>query len=189
MRVVGGRFKRRPLASVGKGDEAGRLRPTSDRVKESLFNVLEHGYRDFDGARVLDIFAGTGSLGIEAISRGAEHVTFVEKGRIGQNLIRKNIELFQCSKECDLIGADATKLGICKSEPFDICFSDPPYGKGLGLRALQQLMTGNWLQNQTLIVLEEGEEITLPLPFVIKETRQYGDTWIHIAELAGDGKG
>ena len=111
MRIVGGKWSGRPLVSVGKGDEKNRLRPTSDRVRESLFNVLEHGdYPAFEGARVLDLFAGTGALGLEALSRGAAQVTFVEKGRTGQGIIRGNIKQLQCDSSCQLRLIDATKL-------------------------------------------------------------------------------
>jgi 16S rRNA (guanine966-N2)-methyltransferase len=181
MRIVGGIFRGRPLVSVGKGDEKGRLRPTSDRVRESLFNVLSHGdFPDFEGARVLDLFAGTGALGFEALSRGADHVTFVEKGRVGQGLIRGNIELFQSSKACQLLPKDATRLGVNPGDPFDICFLDPPYGKGLGEAALTVALAGNWFTDQTLIVLEEGKQIALPNGFTLKDVRKYGDTHIHI---------
>ena len=184
MRIVGGNFRGRALVSVGKGDEKNRLRPTSDRVRESLFNVLEHGqFPDFEGARVLDLFAGTGALGLEALSRGANHVTFVEKGRVGQQIIRKNIEQLQCVDCCKLLGKDATKLGENQGEPFDIIFLDPPYGKGLGERALKAAYSQNWIQNQSLIVLEEGREISLPSEFILRDVRKYGDTYIHLANL------
>ena len=181
MRIVGGKFRGRHLVSVGKGDEKGRLRPTSDRVRESLFNVLEHGnFPDFEDARVLDLFAGTGALGFEALSRGAEQVTFLEKGRVGQRLIRENIELFQCSSDCTLLPKDATKLGENPGAPYQICFLDPPYGRGLGEQALTAALSQNWLTDQTLIVLEEGKQVALPAGFTLFDIRKYGETHIHL---------
>jgi 16S rRNA (guanine966-N2)-methyltransferase len=116
------------LASVGKGDAGAHLRPTTDRVRESLFNVLSHQI-DFDGLRVLDLFAGTGALGLEALSRGAAHVTFVDDGRVAQGLIRKNIDLTHSKDRTDLIRRDATRLGDNPGTPCDLVFLDPPYGK------------------------------------------------------------
>ena len=153
-------------------------------MRESLFNVLEHGdFPEFEGARVLDLFAGTGALGLEALSRGASHVTFVEKGRVGQQIIRKNIEQLQCVSRSKLLAKDATKLGENQGEPIDIVFLDPPYGKGLGERALSAALKHKWLQNQSLIVLEEGREIALPSEFVLRDMRKYGDTHVHLANL------
>lgn len=184
MRIVGGEFRGRALTSVGKGDDAGRLRPTSDRVRESLFNILEHRtFGNFADASVLDLFAGTGALGFEALSRGATSVTFVEKGRVGQTLIRKNAELLKCDDRIRLISKDATKLPAAPDTQFQICFLDPPYGKGLGKRALKVANDGGWLAPGCLVVLEEGERVQLPIGFECHDVRQYGDTHIHIATL------
>lgn len=181
MRIVGGAFRGRALAPVGKGDEAGRLRPTSDRVRESLFNVLEHGdYPALEGARVLDLFAGTGALGFEALSRGAHHVTFIEKGRAGQTLIRKNASLLGCESQISMLARDATKLGPNTGEPFDICFLDPPYHKELGAAALTVANAGHWLAPEALVILEEGGRTVLPDGVALHDVRQYGDTYIHI---------
>ncbi len=184
MRIVGGSFSGRALVSVGSGDEKGRLRPTSDRVRESLFNVLEHGdFPDLDGARVLDLFAGTGALGFEALSRGADHVTFVEKGRVGQGIIRGNMKQLGCADRCALLTKDATKLGANAGDPYDICFLDPPYGVGLGQKALTGALAQNWFGPDTLVVLEEGQAIALPPEFKLRDVRKYGDTHIHLAVL------
>lgn len=184
MRIVGGEYRGRALANLGKGDEKGRLRPTSDRVRESLFNVLEHGnYPSIENARVLDLFAGTGALGLEAISRGAECAVFVEKGKVGQSIIRKNIDLLQCSNRVSLLPKDVLKLGQNPGEPYDLCFIDPPYGKGLGTRAIELAVRGNWLSDQVLIVLEEGALIEPPSGFMLSDVRPYGDTHIHMIVL------
>lgn len=184
MRIVGGSFSGRALVSVGSGDEKGRLRPTSDRVRESLFNVLEHGnYPDFEAARVLDLFAGTGALGLEALSRGASHVTFVEKGRVGRGIIRGNIKQLGCADQCSVLSKDATRLGANTNAAYDICFLDPPYGAGLGERALSGALRQDWFHQDTLIVLEEGQQIALPPDFKLLDVRKYGDTHIHLATL------
>lgn len=186
MRIIGGRFRGRALTSVGKGDDAARLRPTSDRVREALFNVLAHGdYPPLEGARVLDLFAGTGALGLEALSRGAAHVTFVEKGRVGAGIIAKNIELFQVVGEVSLLKRDALKPGIPTGEPYDIAFADPPYGKGLGGAALTAWGAAGWLRKGALLVLEEGAEVAFPTEMTLKTARRYGDTWVHLGVWDG----
>ncbi len=180
MRIVGGAFRGRSLVSVGKGDEKNHLRPTTDRIRESLFNMLAHGpYPELEGARVLDLFAGTGALGLEALSRGAAHVTFVENGRAAQRLIRANIDQFGCREATTLLPLDAAKLRENNSLPFDLCFADPPYNKGLGLKSIQALAEGNWLTQDAIIVLEEGEAVVPPAPFRCEDTRQFGDTHMH----------
>ena len=134
MRVVGGRFRGRPLA----GPRTDAIRPTSDRLRESLFNILSHGY-DLPRAetRVLDLFAGTGALGIEALSRGAASALFVESGVEGRGIIRANMETLGLNGVAKILRRDATDLGIAGTiAPFDLVFLDPPYGKGLGEKAL-----------------------------------------------------
>lgn len=181
MRIIGGRFRGRAMTPLGKGDDAARLRPTSDRVREALFNVLAHGtYPEIEGARVLDLFAGSGALGLEALSRGADHVSFVEKGRIGAGIIAKNIELFQVVDEVSLLKRDALKPGALTGEPYDIAFADPPYGKGLGLAALAAWGAAGWLKPGALLVLEEGAEVAFPAGMTLQTTRRYGDTWVHL---------
>jgi 16S rRNA (guanine966-N2)-methyltransferase len=184
MRIVGGRFRGRALAAVGKGDAAAHLRPTTDRVREALFNVLEHRFGGFDTANVLDVFAGSGALGLEALSRGASHVTFVENGRAGANLITRNIAQLGVADQAKLLRRDALKLGNCETDLFDIAFLDPPYGKAMGTRALEKLVSGGWLKRAALIVLEEGASAEFPLGITLQDARRYGDTHIHIGEFA-----
>jgi len=116
VRIIAGQFRGRALASVGKGDKGAHLRPTTDRVRESLFSMLTH-LDVIDGARVLDLFAGTGALGLEALSRGAAHVTFVDDGRVATGLIRQNIALTHSAAQTTLIKRDATRLGACPGDP------------------------------------------------------------------------
>ncbi|NNE51469.1 MAG: 16S rRNA (guanine(966)-N(2))-methyltransferase RsmD [Sulfitobacter sp.] len=183
MRIIAGRFRGTALAAVGKGDADAHLRPTSDRVRESLFSMLTH--RDvIEGARVLDLFAGTGALGLEALSRGAREVCFVESGRVGQRLIRENIEKLRVEKETTLMRNDATRLGAWPNAPFDLVFLDPPYGKGMGERALAALRDGGWITAEALVVWEENAPMAAPDGFERVETRKYGDTHITLLELA-----
>ncbi len=182
MRIIGGDFRGRALASVGKGDSGAHLRPTTDRVRESLFNVLMGGrFGDpITDARVLDLFAGTGALGLEALSRGASHVTFVDDGRKATTLIRQNIEICRAGAQTALIKRDARKLAPCPSAPYDLIFLDPPYAKGLGESALSAALAGDWIAPGALIVWEESAAIAPPDGITPLDTRRYGDTSISL---------
>src|ERR1700748_908828 len=140
MRVVGGRLKGRNLASPSSRD----IRPTADRLRESLFNILTHAYDDpITGARVLDLFAGTGALGIEALSRGASFALLVDDSAEARALIRENVAAFGLGGVTRLFRRDATKLGPAHPvEPFSLAFLDPPYGKGLADKALASARAG-----------------------------------------------
>lgn len=180
MRIIGGRFRGTALAAVGKGDPAAHLRPTSDRVRESLFNVLQGGRlgQPVTGARVLDLFAGTGALGLEALSRGAVHATFVETGRAALDLLRRNIAKTRTGPETAVLTRDATRLGPREGPAFDLVFLDPPYGQGLGERALAGAAANGWLAEAALIVWEENAPMEAPPCFEVLESRRYGDTYI-----------
>jgi len=184
VRIIAGQFRGRALAAVGKGDKGGHLRPTTDRVRESLFSVLTH-LDVIQGARVLDLFAGTGALGLEALSRGASHVSFVDDGRVAQGLIRKNIDLTQSGAQTDLMRRDVTRLGACTGAPYDLVFLDPPYGKGMGEAALTAALAGGWLAGDALIVWEEGSDIAAPEGFKMIDTRRFGSTWINLLRAPG----
>lgn len=164
-------------------------RPTSDRVRQALFNVLAHGINGFDleGARVFDLFAGSGALGIEALSRGAETATFVETGGDARAAIRANIDAFGLGGITRILKRDACDLGPCQpSDPFTLCFLDPPYGRGLGERALSAALAGAWLTDDAVVVLEEerGAEIAWPRDIAVIDVRTYGDTTLHIARVS-----
>ena len=179
MRIIAGAFRGRALTSVGKGDTGAHLRPTTDRVRESLFNVLTHQI-DFGGLRVLDLFAGTGALGLEALSRGAAWVTFVDDGRVAQGLIRKNIDLTRSTDHTDLIRRDATRLADNPGTPYDLIFLDPPYGKALGQKAVSAVLSGGWIGDEALLVWEESTPMAAPDGFSLHNTRKYGDTHISL---------
>ena len=181
MRIVAGQFGGRRLAALGKGDASAHLRPTPDRVRESLFSLLTHRGA-LDGARVLDLFAGTGALGLEALSRGADHVTFVENGRTGGRLIADNIRALDCAEDTRLLRMDATRLGPNAADPYTLVFLDPPYGKGLGGRSLAAAQAGGWLAPAALIVWEENAPQPAPEGFAALDTRRFGDTTLTLLE-------
>ena len=185
MRIISGRFKGTALASVGKGDAGAHLRPTTDRVRESIFNLLVNGgYGDpISDVRVLDLFAGTGALGFEALSRGAAFVQFVDDGRKAGSLISENAKVLRAQGEVKLARRDARKLGASDGEPFGLVFLDPPYGKAMGEVALVAALAGGWLAQDALVVWEENREQTCPAGFRMLDARKYGDTWVHILEV------
>ena len=179
MRIVAGKFRGKTLTSP----EDGSIRPTADRVRESLFNMLASRLGpSFDGLKVLDLFAGTGALGLEALSRGAAHVVFVDTGVEARGLIRDHIEAFGAGGVSKLLRRDATSLGAAGTMgPVDLIFLDPPYGKGLGEQALVSLRAGGWLHQKTLLVLEESSDVTVGLPegFTLDDRREYGAAALH----------
>ncbi len=178
MRIIGGTHRGTALVEVGKGDEGAHLRPTTDRVRESLFNVLQGGrFGDpITGARVLDLFAGTGALGLEALSRGAAHITFVDNGRVAQKLIRDNITKLRRQADTSLLSTGATRLPAGK--PCDLVFLDPPYGQDLGGKALDAARQNGWIALGALVVWEESRAQIAPAGFTSLDQRRYGDTWV-----------
>jgi 16S rRNA (guanine966-N2)-methyltransferase len=182
MRIVAGRFRGRALAALGKGDPGAHLRPTTDRTRESLFNMLAGGrFGDpITGARVLDLFAGTGALGLEALSRGAAHATFVDDGTKALALIRQNIAICEAAAETRTIKRDARRLPLNDGLPCDLVFLDPPYAKGMGEQALRQALAQGWIAAEALIVWEESAAILPPEGVSLLESRRYGDTVISL---------
>jgi 16S rRNA (guanine966-N2)-methyltransferase len=175
MRIVGGRLRGRALAAP----KSQSIRPTADRLRESLFNILTHAYGDpISGARVLDLFAGTGALGLEAISRGAAFALFVDDGAEARALMRQNVEALGVAAITRIFRRDATKLGPAHPvEPFGLVFLDPPYGKGFAEKALAAAREGGWLTDDALIVVEEAvDAFKPPKGFEESERRQYDDT-------------
>ena len=187
MRIVGGAFKGRTL----KAPKSDAVRPTTDRMRESLFNMLAHDPDvTLEGARVIDLFAGTGALGFEALSRGADFVLFVDNSLEGRALIRQNIETLGTAVRSRLFKRDATKIGQRGSmPPFDLVFLDPPYGKGLGDKALQALHAGEWLTPNALLILEEAVSAPFmsPAGFTLEREKTGGDTLLRFLRYDGGG--
>lgn len=182
MRIISGKRRGLRLASVGKGDVAAHLRPTSDRVRESIFNLLLGGAygNPINDARVLDLFAGTGALGLEAWSRGAADVCFVDDGVKAHAILRQNIDLCRADETTKALRRNATRLGQCNFDPFDLIFLDPPYGKGLGEKSLTSAVAGNWIASDALIVWEENTQQLPPDGYELRDHRRYGDTHLTI---------
>ena len=185
MRIVGGRFKGRAL----QGPRGDGIRPTSDRLRESLFNILAHSHGDpVPGARVIDLFAGTGALGLEAISRGADFALLVDDGAQARALIRENVEALGLGGVTRIFRRDARRLGDAPPGPaYDLAFLDPPYDRGLAEPALTSLARGGWLKPDALAVVEESAAAMFePAPgFEVLERRDYGDTELIMLRFRG----
>jgi len=176
MRIVGGRLGGRTLAAPKSQD----VRPTSERLREALFNILAHGYDDpLTGTRVLDLFAGTGALGLEAMSRGAAFALFIDDGAEARALMRQNVEALGLGGITRIFRRDATRLGaVHPNEPFGLVFIDPPYRKGLAEKSLVSLHDGGWLMPDALVIVEEAADAGFAAPqgYVEIERRRYDDT-------------
>ena len=184
MRIVGGQFRGRTL----KNPSSQAIRPTSDKLRESIFNILAHAYGDpVTGARVLDLFSGTGALGCEALSRGAKFALFVDDGAEARGLIRANVEAMSLTGVTKIFRRDASRMGeIGALAPFDLIFCDPPYGKGLAEQSIASARAGGWLADGALVIVEEAVKSAFKTPegFEELERREYGDTEIAILRLA-----
>lgn len=185
MRIVAGRFRGRPLAGPNTGD----IRPTSDRLREAIFNVLAHAYDDpIVDARVIDLFAGTGAMGLEAMSRGAAYALFVDDGAAARGLIRQNVEALGLGGATRLFRRDATRMGpAAPNGPFSLVFCDPPYGRDLAGPALASCTEGGWLNPGALVVVEENAaaELSWPSAFEPIERRTYGETQVAFGRYRG----
>ena len=184
MRIVGGALRGRALATP----QSQNVRPTSDRLRESIFDILAHGYAGaLEGAVVVDLFAGTGAMGLEALSRGAARALFIDDGAEARALLRQNIETLALGGVTRVFRRDATKLGLAPpGEGFTLAFLDPPYGKLLAPLALNELLRGGWLAPGALVVIEETADAALDLPagFTREDARRYGATQIIFARRA-----
>lgn len=176
MRIVAGSHRGRPIA-VPEGD---KVRPTSDRAREALFNILEHGRwaaggSPIAGARVLDAFAGTGALGLEALSRGAAHVTFLELAPVALAVLKTNVAALKEGARVTILRGDAVAPARA-GEPCSLVFLDPPYGKNVAPPTLKNLAAAGWIAAGAIVVLEVGakEEFAAPDGFAIEDERRYG---------------
>lgn len=185
MRIIGGTLKGRPIHAP-----EGRIaRPTTDRIREALFNMIDHGRRPCAGARVLDLFAGSGALAMEALSRGAVSAVLVDDHTAARGAIRHNIDALGLAGRARIFRRDATKLGerpAAFPEPFDLIFCDPPYGTGLGEQALVGALAGGWLAMDALVLFERSarEEAVAPQGFTLTDSRRHGDTMISVLDVA-----
>jgi len=184
MRIIGGALRGRALAAP----QSQAIRPGLDRVRENVFNILSARLGgDFTGKKALDLFAGTGAYGLEALSRGAKAAVFVDTGAEARGLLRQNIENFALSGAARILRRDACDLGpLSSGRPFDILFADPPYNHGLGEKALLSAYQGGWLHNNAILMLEESAKavISLPAPFALADERIYGQTAIRFFTLS-----
>jgi 16S rRNA (guanine966-N2)-methyltransferase len=187
MRIVSGDFRGKALATPpGQG-----TRPTSDRARQAIFNILEHaawsnGVRD---ARVIDLFAGSGALGFEALSRGAAFCLFVETDEDARGAIRENVDALHLFGRTRVHRRDATNLGQrpgADGPAFDLAFLDPPYAKGLGEVALERLAAGAWLSDGAIVVFERGvgEPDFAVDGFEPLDARDYGAARVHFLKYA-----
>ncbi|MDG1708451.1 MAG: 16S rRNA (guanine(966)-N(2))-methyltransferase RsmD [Emcibacteraceae bacterium] len=180
MRIIGGTYRGKKLITPPNA----AIRPTTDRMRETLFNMLEHGAGPgIRGSRILDLFAGTGALGIEALSRNAEHVTFVDYDRSSMQLVKNNTALIGNPDNTSYITLDGTK--ITASQAYDIILIDPPYNKGLILLALQNILERSLLSEGGVIVIEysSSEEMEIPSQFSEIKKKKMGEATFSILEL------
>lgn len=185
MRVVGGRLRGRRLTAPT--DQA--TRPTSDRVRESLFNIIESRYRQqLIGGRVADLYAGTGALGIEALSRGAAQATFTETAPAALKVLRANLQALGLAEEASVKDGDAKRL-LAALGPFDIIFLDPPYGGEEASGILREIATHACLSPDGLIILEsaESDAVELPPGLEVAQSRSYGKTRVSLIFRNGNG--
>lgn len=187
MRIIAGRHRGLRLAEVGAGDPSAHLRPTSDRVREAVFNLLLGGrFGDpVTGAQVLDLFAGTGALGLEALSRGAARAAFVDDGRVAGRLIRDNLTRAGRAGDAVLLAVPVARLGQGGGWPCGLVFLDPPYRQGLGQAALAAAMAGGWVAPGAVVVWEEAAPMIPPPGFALLDRRRYGET--HVTLIRADG--
>ena len=186
MRIVGGEFRGRAL----KSPRSPATRPTSDRVRETIFDILAHRYGlPAKETRVLDLFAGTGALGLEALSRGAASCLMVESAAAARGIIRDNIEALALTGRARIYRRDATDLGAVGTVlPFDLLFADPPYGEGFAARALAAAAKGDWMSTGAIAVVEEslGSAFEAPVGFELLERREVGETAITFLRWQGE---
>ena len=187
MRIGAGEFKGLKLATPGATNPIEGLRPTASKVRASIFDMLLHGIGEESvvGARVLDLFAGTGAMGLEAISRGAAHALFVDSSRPAVQLIQKNIRLARAERTAVALNADASRLPANRHDPFDLAFVDAPYGSGLEAAALKSAAEGGWIALGGVVSVESAAKFEIPTLFRVLKRRNYRRTKITLLEMCG----
>ena len=180
MRVIGGKWKSRKINGQFKKSYNKFIRPTSDRVKENIFNILENLNIDnkIFGSRVLDVFCGTGSMGIEAISRGATFCHFIDKSLISRQITLQNIHNLSCEKETQFSLKNVLEIGVCNHQTADVIFLDPPYKKNIAEVSILRLSKFGWIDENALIILEKGKDECFKSGFKLIDKRIYGNTEI-----------
>ena len=187
MRIVGGKWRGRRLVTLPNKLLIHDLRPTMDRVRETLFNILHHGdFSTIKNARVLDLFSGTGALGFEALSRGAEHASFVDIEEKSLDLVRENTLLLQTDKKVTILKRDATNLGKNIGKSFNLIFLDPPYGKSLGELAISSALEGNWISKDATVVWEESAQIVPPNELHLVKSRLIGNISLNFLSCSNE---
>ena len=184
MRIISGKHRGRWV----EAPEGKEVRPTGARTREAIFNILAHGEYGERGVlqgRVADIFCGSGAMGLEALSRGASHITFVDKNRVSLEAVEFNVEQFEEVENCKLLRADSSQLPPA-AEPYDLIFLDPPYNTGLGFASLKTALAGGWIKKETALVLEQSwkEAVKIPQGLIILDERKYGNSRLIFAGLA-----
>lgn len=176
MRIITGIWRGRRL-TVPAGQAT---RPTGERAREALFDILSHGEPELEGCRFLDLFAGSGAVGLEAASRGAAEVLLIEDARDAVQAIRRNLDQFGATCPARLLVADATRLGPARSK-YDIVFMDPPYAMAAPERILRLLLRHGWLAPEALVVVETAAKVDLPVPegLELADDRRYGAARFH----------
>ncbi len=188
MRIIGGKFRGRTLAPVPKGRRAPQLRPTSARARTVMFDLLIHGAGGdlVAGARVLDLFAGTGALGLEALSRGAAAAVFVDNRHAARQVIRRNILSVGAEADTSVMNRDAGRLGVNAGRAFSLVFLDPPYGSGLAEIALRSAVAGGWIKQGGVVVAETPSSPPIPDFLSLFAERQAGLAWIGVFEVSAE---
>ena len=177
MRIVGGNWKGRRLSTLSDKMVLSDLRPTMDRVRETIFNILIHGVGfEVKGVRVLDLFCGTGALGFEALSRGAKQICFVDIENRSLNVVSDNMAMLQAEEEVVLLNRDATKLDYNFDLKYQLVFLDPPYSKGLGERAISSALEKGWISQDAIVVWEERDQIWPPKELHLFDSRTVGNS-------------
>ena len=180
MRIIAGQWRSRPIVAP-QGDTT---RPTADRTRETLFSMLASRLGTFEGLTVADLFAGSGALGLEALSRGAAKAVFVEQDAAALRALRANIANLRAQGECDVRAGSVLSLGPV-AQPVDLLLMDPPYGTGAGAVALDKLKRLGWIGPATWVSVETGKDETIAVKgFALDATRDVGKARLHLLRTA-----
>jgi len=180
VRIIAGKWRGRTL----KSPPGEATRPTADRVREALFSMLTSRLGDFDGLRVADLYAGTGALGLEALSRGCAHVAFVENERVALGVLKANIDLLDAEQESAVLALPVEALGRA-AVPYDLLLLDPPYGEDKALPALARLLAQGWIAPHALVSVETAKkEVLAPPGFTVELTRVFGKARLHLLRVS-----